>query len=143
MNPGDLVECIESVAVSYGLTLGKTYKVEAPSWLSDTVQVKNDQGLVVGYLKKRFKMSAANFIKIEGNKVEFTLQDGPIKENGVNGCQIDDVIGFVRDRIQSFQVAIPCRENEKVLDKLDESLMWLDKRRQERTQRNVEGTSSR
>lgn len=144
MNPGDKVECIDPYT---HLTPGKLYVVQPRPvnalLLSDTLFVTNDGGHTTGYLKRRFKMSARNFIREVGNKVEFTLQDGPIKENGVNGCQVDDALKFFRDQIQSFQNAVPCRENEQALLRLDETLMWLDKRKRDRETRGVEGTSSR
>lgn len=142
MFPGDSIICTDNLVVHGVLTIGKEYKIEEPCWLSDSVIVTNDLGVRAAYIKRRFKMSQSNFIKIEGNTVVFTLQDGPIKENGVNGCQIDDVIRFARDRIQTFQSALPCRENDKALEKLDETLMWLDLRTKNRMLRNVEGTSA-
>lgn len=72
-------------------------------------------------------------------RVLFTLQDGPIKEFGINGVQIDAVIEFARNTIEVFSKAFPCRENSVVLTKLDEALLWLQKRKADREKRNVEG----
>lgn len=71
--------------------------------------------------------------------VTFTVQSGPIKEFGVNGCQIDDVIAWAKEKIEVFQQAFPCRENAIVLTKLDEALLWLMKRKMDREKRGVEG----
>jgi len=79
------------------------------------------------------------FIEDSGSSVTFTIQNGPIKEVGVNGCQIDDVIAWSRAKIASFNVAFPCRENAIVLTKLDEALLWLLKRKLDREVRQVEG----
>lgn len=79
------------------------------------------------------------YIKEEGSKVTFQIQDGPIKEVGVNGCQVDDVISWVRDRIEGFNKLFPCRENALVITKLDEALLWLLKRKMDREERGVEG----
>ena len=141
---GPLLECIDNSGTGESLTLNEVYhSTNAMGWytLSDTVYVVNNQGNTLGYNRRRFKVSAANFVRVEGNKIEFTLQSGPIKEVGVNGCQIDDIIRHARDTLQSFQGAIPCRENTHAIDKLDESLMWLEKRKQNRERRGVEGTS--
>ena len=73
--------------------------------------------------------------------VTFHIQSGPIKEFGVNGCQIDDVISWARDKIAEFNQAFPCRENSVVITKLDEAVLWLLKRRMDREKRNVEGTN--
>lgn len=71
--------------------------------------------------------------------VTFTIQSGPIKEFGVNGCQIDDVIAWAKEKIEGFQQAFPCRENAIVLTKLDEALLWLMKRKMDREKRGAEG----
>lgn len=142
MNPGDLVECVDAEAVP-NITKGKTYAVRLNKdiQLSDSIFVVNDKNEEVRYLKRRFRVSAQNFIKVDGPTVTFKLQDGPIKEVGVNGCQIDDVIGFARDKIAEFQAKIPCTENGHAVTKLDESLMWLEQRKKNREKRAVEGTS--
>jgi hypothetical protein len=74
-----------------------------------------------------------------GPSVTFTIQDGPIKEVGVNGCQIDDVIRWAKEKIEGFNKNYPCRENSLVITKLDEALLWLYERKREREARNVEG----
>lgn len=73
------------------------------------------------------------------SSVLFEVQSGPIKEFGVNGCQIDDVIAWAKEKIEGFQTAFPCRENAIVITKLDEALMWLAKRKADREARQVEG----
>ncbi len=75
----------------------------------------------------------------EKSSVKFTIQSGPINEFGVNGCQIDDVIAWAREKIEGFQKAFPCRENAIVATKLDEALLWLMKRKMDREKRQVEG----
>lgn len=77
----------------------------------------------------------------EKSSVEFTIQSGPIKEFGVNGCQIDDVIAWAKNKIEEFNAKFPCRENSMVVTKLDEALLWLVKRRLDREARAVEGTN--
>lgn len=77
----------------------------------------------------------------ETSSVKFTVQSGPIKEFGVNGCQIDDVIAWAKDKIEGFNQAFPCRENSMIITKLDEALLWSAKRKMDREKRNVEGTN--
>jgi hypothetical protein len=77
----------------------------------------------------------------EKSSVEFTIQSGPIKEFGVNGCQIDDVIAWAKEKIEGFNKAFPCRENSVIITKLDEALLWSLKRKMDREKRNVEGTN--
>jgi len=68
-----------------------------------------------------------------------SFQNGPIKENGVNGCHQEDLLSIVIDRLQCFQKGeFACRENAieltKIkevliiaLTKIEEALMWLRK----------------
>ena len=83
------------------------------------------------------------FVVVNGNTVSFTIQDGPIKEVGVNGCQIDDIIEFAKDTIAGFNEKFPCRENSLIITKLDEALLWSLKRKLDREKRNVEGTNQK
>lgn len=70
------------------------------------------------------------------------FQKGPIKEVGVNGVMNEDLIAMVIDRLQSFQESdYKCRENAVAITKLEEALMWLRKRTQDREDRGVEGTN--
>ena len=43
------------------------------------------------------------------------------------------------DRMNYLKSKFPCRENAIVITKLEESLMWLNKRTEDRVKRNVEG----
>ena len=79
------------------------------------------------------------FIKVDGNSISFTIQDGPIGENGVNGCQIDDVIIVSTSIIRKLNGEFPCRENSLAITKLEEATMWLEKRKADREARGVEG----
>jgi hypothetical protein len=75
----------------------------------------------------------------DNNTISFKLQLGPIKENGVNGCQVDTMIEAAKLIIEGLNKQFPCRENAMVITKLDEALMWSNKRKQDRINRNVEG----
>lgn len=69
------------------------------------------------------------------------FQKGAIQEVGINGVMNEDLIAMVIDRLQSFQESeYKCRENAVAITKLEESLMWLRKRTQDREDRGVEGT---
>ena len=71
-----------------------------------------------------------------------SFQNGPIKEAGVNGCHHEDLINIVIDRLNSFQKGkFRCRENALAITKLEEALMWLNKRTQTRQDKGIEGTN--
>ena len=90
---------------------------------------------------KKAEVMNSEYIKIDAKKSTITLaiQNGPIKENGVNGCQIDDLGKIWRGILKGFNTKFPCRENSITITKLDEALMWQEKRKQEREERGVEG----
>ena len=70
------------------------------------------------------------------------FQEGPIKENGVNGACNEDLIAMVICRLQHFQQSEwACRDNALAITKLEEALLWLRKRTMGREKRGVEGTS--
>lgn len=75
--------------------------------------------------------------------IQIKLQDGPIKEVGVNGAQIDEVIEFCINTVTKFnQPPYACRENALAITKLEEAMMWLRERTRKREARGVEGTSA-
>ena len=72
------------------------------------------------------------------------FQKGPVKEHGINGCHNEDLIAIVLDRLECFQnTEYKCRENALAITKLEEAMMWLRKRTQDRENRGVEGTSEK
>lgn len=82
-----------------------------------------------------------NGINVTDTSVTFVLQRGPVKEYGNNGCQIDDMIKFVRKTLEVFNSKVPCRENSLAITKLQEAELWLLQRYMNRVKRDVEGTS--
>lgn len=82
------------------------------------------------------------YVRHDKNSLSFTLQNGPIKENGKNGCQVTALIAAARTIIGKLNENFPCRENAITLTKLDEALLWQAKRTANREKRGVEGTSA-
>ncbi len=79
------------------------------------------------------------YIRNDVNSLSFTIQNGPVKEYGVNGCQVDTVIEAAKLIVEGLNSFFPCRENAMAITKLDEALMWLEKRKKDREARGVEG----
>lgn len=68
------------------------------------------------------------------------FQNGPIKETGINGCQIDDVLQIIIDRMRYFQCGkFSCRENKVALQYLELAAQQLSLRTENRKARGVEG----
>lgn len=90
------------------------------------------------YILKNFEGSLSQTLQFiekapesEGSKVLKTVNDGTTNE---------EVLAVLINRLNYFQNKLPCRENAIVITKLEESLMWLNKRTEERKARGVEGS---
>lgn len=80
-------------------------------------------------------------ISEEDNAIGFKLQNGPIKEVGVNGCQVDQLIQTAEIIIHELNKKFPCVENGEVISHLSQALYWLNIRKTMREKRGVEGQS--
>lgn len=75
------------------------------------------------------------FIQKEKNENDFvTVSDGTTNE---------EVLAMLIDRLNKLQAKAACRENAIVITKLEECLMWLNKRTADRKARGVEGTPAK
>lgn len=64
--------------------------------------------------------------------------DGTLQTISV-GTTNEEVLAMLINRMQYLQEKFPCRENSIVITNLEESLMWLNKRTEDRKKRGVEG----
>lgn len=71
-------------------------------------------------------------------KVPVSPDSGELETKN-NGTTNEEVLEMLINRMQYLQDKFPCRENALVITKLEESLMWLNKRTQDRMKRGVEG----
>ena len=72
--------------------------------------------------------------------VTLRFQNGGLKEVGANGITDQALLAIVLDRVRSFNDGqFRCRENSVVITKLEEALMWMEKRGNDRARRGVEG----
>jgi hypothetical protein len=75
--------------------------------------------------------------------ITIKFQADPLKEVGVNGCSIEDVIDVLIYRLEGFQKGpFRCRENALAITKLEEAKQWLLYRTAKRQAQNVEGTNA-
>lgn len=95
------------------------------------------------WFEKEIRPKNFVYVRQDVNSISFTVQKGPIKENGVNGCQVDTIIEAAKLIIEGLNRQFPCRENSLVITKLDEALHWLDHRTKDRKNRSVEGWSEK
>ena len=71
--------------------------------------------------------------------IEIQFQNGSVPENGVNGVQNEQVIELLTIRLRVLNSQFPCRENSIAITKLDEALLWLQRRTAIRVEQGVEG----
>jgi len=77
----------------------------------------------------------------DANTIAFVLQKGPIKEVGVNGCQIETMISASLLLIERHNCLYPCYENVTTMDALKDALAAQAMRTSKREARGVEGES--
>ena len=89
---------------------------------------------------------------VKGVGLDIKWQNGPLGRDGdrqaPNGTFVETVIRAALQRIQFYQEGLTpggkgkfaCRENAIAITKLEEALLWLNKRTQDRENRKVEGT---
>lgn len=85
---------------------------------------------------------------VTGVGLTILWQNGPLgrgaERQDPNGAFVETVINAAKQRIEFYQTAnggkFSCRENSIAITKLDEALLWLDKRTKDREARGVEGT---
>lgn len=80
----------------------------------------------------------------QGQTLQF-IQKEPVSEGSTelktiaDGTTNEELIEMLLDRMNYLQSKFPCRENAIAITKLDEALLWLNKRTSDRIKRNVEG----
>lgn len=86
-----------------------------------------------------------------GEGIAIRWQNGPLgrgtDRKAPNGAFVEGVIAAAIDRIEHYQTAsegrFKCRENALAITKLEEALLWLQKRTMDREARQVEGTHAK
>lgn len=79
------------------------------------------------------------YVRHDVNSLSFTIQNGPIKEVGVNGCQVDTIIQAAQAILMGLNKKFPCAENETAINHLESAIVALEERKKNRESRGVEG----
>jgi hypothetical protein len=96
--------------------------VEGHKYELSNFENKNEQGQTLQFIQKEPISEGSTELK--------TVSDGTTNE---------ELIEMLLDRMNYLQSKFPCRENAIAITKLDEALLWLNKRTADRMKRNVEG----
>ncbi len=100
-------------------------KIPGHTYEMSNFENKDQAGQIIQFIHKEPKE--------QGSTELVTISDGTTNE---------EVLEVLIDRMNFLQSKFPCRENALVITKLEESLMWLNKRTSDRVKRNVEGKHS-
>jgi len=104
--------------------------------------VKELGGVEIAHIEKEVKpgdLQKYIIINHHTNAIAFCIQNGPIKEVGINGCQIDALVHAYREILVGLNEKFSCEENAKQIDLLNEVLALSEKRKRDRLERGVEG----
>lgn len=71
---------------------------------------------------------------------EADFDDASVLRTVSDGTTNEEVLKVLIDRMEFLQKKFPCKANAMVITKLEESLMWLNKRTADRVERDVEGS---
>jgi hypothetical protein len=81
-------------------------------------------------------------ISEQNNSITFYIQKGPIKEVGMNGCQVDTLVHAALHIVKEFNKKFPCNENGVAIEHLEGAIAAFEQRKKDREARGVEGTSN-
>ena len=70
------------------------------------------------------------------NRISFTLQRGPVGENGITGCQIDEMLKVAKLILMNLDDEFPCQENKEAIKHIHSAEQLL---RDRHTRREAEG----
>lgn len=93
------------------------------------------------WFEKEIRPNNFIYVRQDVNSLSFTIQNGPIKEVGKNGCQVTDVIAVAKHIIVELNEKFPCSENEMTIHYLKRALQAQEERTKNRETRGVEGTN--
>lgn len=105
-----------------------------------TIEVLDEPG--PGNACHTYRITAKNGVEVSRAVCcDIEFQNGPIQEVGVSGVSNEALLAVVEDRLLGFQSGpYACRENAIATTKVQEAMMWLQKRTRDRMARGVEGT---
>ena len=94
-------------------------------------------------LTEGHKYIAQNFENKESGQTIQFIEKHPQEDGSLaiinDGTTNEELLEVLIDRISYLQAKFPCKENACCITHLQEGLMWLEKRTQDRIKRNVEG----
>jgi uncharacterized protein YqfB (UPF0267 family) len=116
----------------------KTVKVNDPILTQNYTYIEHERD---------YKFNAPHHFEVKrvedsNSLCRIDFQEGPIKENGVNGVANEDLLGMVLTRLKKFQESdYACQENADAIMCIENALGHLRARTNKRINKGIEGTS--
>lgn len=104
-------------------------------------RIKNEDGTINWPATDEARKECPIFVDHEVNMISFRIQNGPIKEFGKNGCQVEDVVAVAKHIVSQLNEKFPCEENSNMIAHLEQAIMWSKQRTANRQARQIEGLS--
>ena len=85
-----------------------------------------------------------DIVKVSNNTAlaSIRFQNGATQETEINGIFMEDLLHIVKDRLEGFnQGKWSCKENSMAITKIEEALLWLNKRTADRKESGKYGTT--
>ena len=85
-----------------------------------------------------------DIVKVSNNTAlaSIRFQNGATQETEINGIFMEDLLHIVKDRLEGFnQGKWRCKENSMAITKIEEALLWLNKRTADRKDSGKYGSS--
>lgn len=123
-------------------TIQKREKLNEVWTVDETGNGGANHGYIICKTNEHQWQNGNNTLGIVG---EVQFQNGPRKDEfAMHGVLDTDLLEIVRDRLKGFQSGpFACRENAIVLTHIEEALMWMNRRVEDRIERNVLGTNQK
>ena len=110
--------------------------------LNEALEVTATDSIGSGGANHVYEINLPPHEDIPGCRYILHFQNGPVQHRSdMNGITNEALLAVVIDRMRGFQSGkFACRDNAVALTKMEEAMMWLQKRTRDRMARGVEGT---
>lgn len=98
-----------------------------------------DGGMEWEWFETEIRPNYFIYLRHDKNSIALTMQNGPIKENGVNGCQVDTIIATALAIVKGLNAKFPSTYNEQAASHLTAAYNLMKDRKKDRESRGVEG----
>lgn len=83
------------------------------------------------------------FVRHDVDSITFNMLTKPASEGGdLNRCQWIDMVTMGLEILKYLNKKYPCAENSTSIRKIEEAIMWQEKRTKDRLSRGVEGKNA-